>query len=98
MVKNGTPASPAMARASRVLPVPGRADQQRAFGDLAAEAGELLRVAQELDDLFQLFLGLVDAGNVIESDRPCFSVNSFARHLPKPMAPPRPPPCIRFMK
>ena len=29
---------------------------------------------------------------------PDFSVRSFAFDLPKPMAPPRPPPCIRFMK
>ena len=29
----------------------GRADQQRALGDLAAELGEALRIAQELDDL-----------------------------------------------
>jgi hypothetical protein len=66
MVKNGTPASPAMARASSVLPVPGGPDQQRALGDLAAEAREFLRVAQELDDLLELFLGLVDAGDVVE--------------------------------
>ena len=30
--------------------------------------------------------------------RPCFSVSSLARDLPKPIAPPLPPPCIRFMK
>ena len=36
-----------------------RADQQHALGDLAAELLELLRVLQELDDLPQLFLGLV---------------------------------------
>src|SRR3546814_1923458 len=35
-----------------------RADQQTALRDLAAEALELLRVAQELDDLLQLLLGL----------------------------------------
>ena len=43
-----------------------RADQQRAFRDLAAEARKLLRVAQKLDDLLELFLGLVDAGDVVE--------------------------------
>ena len=32
----------------------------------AAKALELLRVAQELDDLLQVFLGLVDAGDVLE--------------------------------
>src|SRR3989441_1110779 len=37
----------------------GRAHQQHALGDAAAELGELLRVLEELDDLFQLVLGLV---------------------------------------
>src|SRR3546814_6483494 len=66
MVKNGTFASPAMARASSVLPVPGGADQQAALGDLAAETLEALRVLQELDDLLELGLRLVDAGDVVE--------------------------------
>ena len=46
----------------------GRADQQAALGDLAAEALELLRVLEELDDLLQLVLGLIDAGHVLERD------------------------------
>ena len=29
---------------------------------------------------------------------PCFSVSNFALDFPKPIAPPLPPPCIRFMK
>ena len=45
-----------------------RADQQHALRDLAAEALELLRVLQELDDLLELLLGLVDAGDVLEGD------------------------------
>ena len=44
----------------------GRADQQDAPRNAAAEALELLRVLQELDDLLQVFLGLVDAGDVLE--------------------------------
>ena len=43
-----------------------RAHQQRAFGDFAAKTAEFLRVAQEFDDLFQFFLGLVDAGHVVK--------------------------------
>ena len=46
----------------------GRADQQHAARDLAAEPLEFLRVAQELDDLLEVFLGLVDAGDVLEGD------------------------------
>ena len=68
MVKNGTLASPATARAISVLPVPGRADQQRAARDAAAKPLEFLRIAQELDDLLQVGLGLVDAGHVLERD------------------------------
>ena len=44
------------------------ADQQAALGDLAAQPLELLRVLQEVDDLLELGLGLVDAGDVLEGD------------------------------
>ena len=37
----------------------GRPDQEHALGDASAELLELLRLAQELDDLVQLFLGLI---------------------------------------
>ena len=66
MVKNGTFASPAMARASSVLPVPGGPTSKHAARDAAAEPLELLRVAQELDDLLEVVLGLVHAGDVLE--------------------------------
>ena len=68
MLKNGTPASPATARAISVLPVPGGPDQQDAARDARAERVELLRVLEELDDLLELRLGLVDAGDVVERD------------------------------
>jgi multidrug efflux pump subunit AcrA (membrane-fusion protein) len=48
----------------------GRADQQRALGDLAAKAAEFLRVAQEFDDFFQLVLGFVDPGDIVKRDAP----------------------------
>ena len=44
----------------------GRTDQQHAARNAAAESLELARVAQELDDLLQVELGLVDAGDVLE--------------------------------
>ena len=66
MEKNGAPASPATARASSVLPVPGRAGEQHAARDPAAQALVALRVLEEVDDLGQLRLGLVDAGDVGE--------------------------------
>ena len=43
-----------------------RADKQHAARDASAEFLELLRVAQELDDLLQVFLGFVDASDVLE--------------------------------
>ena len=68
MVKNGTLASPAMARASKRLAGAGRADEQDAARNPPAEPLELLRIAQEFDDLLQIFLGFVDAGHVLERD------------------------------
>ena len=44
----------------------GRTDHQGALRDLAAQALEFRRVLQEVDDLRQLFLRLVHAGDVIE--------------------------------
>ena len=46
-----------------------RTVQQDALGHLRAQLLEGLRVAQELDDLLQLRLGLVDARDVLEGDR-----------------------------
>ena len=66
MLKNGTPASPATARAISVLPVPGGPTRQHAARDPRAERVELLGVLQELDDFLELGLGLVDAGDVGE--------------------------------
>ena len=45
-----------------------RADEQTALGNLAAQPLELLRILQEVDDLLELGLGLVDAGDVVEGD------------------------------
>src|ERR1035437_1686315 len=98
--KNGTLASPATARASSVLPVPGgptsstplgsrppsfctsagpgrpqprlagsrSPPQQHALGNPPAPLLKLRRLAQVIDDLLQFFLGLVDAGYVLECD------------------------------
>ena len=45
-----------------------RTDEQRALRQTSAELGELLRIAQELDDLLQLLLRFVGAGDVGERD------------------------------
>jgi hypothetical protein len=64
--KNGTPASPATARASRVLPVPGGPTNKGALGYPRAEALELLGGLEELLDLGELLDGLVGARDVRE--------------------------------
>ena len=46
----------------------GRADQQHAFGNAAAEFLKFLRIAQKLDQLLHFVLGFLDAGDVAESD------------------------------
>jgi hypothetical protein len=46
----------------------GRADQQQAARNAAAELLELVRVLQEVHDFLDLFLGLVAAGHVGKGD------------------------------
>ena len=65
--KNGTPASPATARARSVLPVPG-AHQEHAFRCSSPKAGVLLGVLEEVHDLDELVLGLIYACDVLEGD------------------------------
>ena len=45
-----------------------RPDEQHALGDAAAEALELLGLAQELDDFLELFLGFVYARDILEGN------------------------------
>ena len=67
-LKNGTFASPAVARASSVLPVPGAPASSTPFGRARAQPAVLVGVLQEVDDLVDLGLDLVDAGDVLERD------------------------------
>ena len=45
-----------------------RTDQQHAARNASAQALEFSRIAQEFDDLLQIRLGLIDAGDVLEGD------------------------------
>ena len=63
-------ASPATARASRVLPQPGRADEEHALGRQGAHALEGRRLGQVVPDLGQLGDRLVGAGDVEEGGAP----------------------------
>ena len=76
----------------------GRADEQHAARDAPAEPLELLRVAQELDDLLQVLLGLVDAGDVLEGDAAMRLGQELRLRLAEAHAPCRRPPCICRMK
>ncbi len=46
----------------------GRSDEQDASGDARTQVLEAFRESQEIDDLFELFLGLVGSGDILESD------------------------------
>ena len=74
---NGTPASPAIERASSVLPVPGGPDEQDAARNAAADRREARRLLQEVDDLLHFVLGLVHAGDIAERDRDPFRIDGL---------------------
>jgi len=69
-VKNGTFASPAIARASRVLPVPGGPTSSTPLGILPPSRWNFLRILQVFDDFFEFLLGLVDPGDILEGNPP----------------------------
>ena len=46
----------------------GRADQQDTARNTTAQTLEFLRIAQEFDDFFEIFLGFIDASHILECD------------------------------
>jgi hypothetical protein len=76
----------------------GRTDQQRALGILPPRRENFcgLRRNSTISSSSSLASSMPATSSKVT--RPCFSVRSLALDLPKPIAPPRPPPCIRFMK
>ena len=90
--KNGTPASPATARASSVLPVPGGPKSSTPLGILAPMAWNCARVLEEVLDLPELLDRLVGAGDVGEGHLRLVLRLCRALALPKLMS--RPPPCM----
>ena len=86
MLKKGTPASPATALLSSVLPVPGGPTSSTPLGMRAPERDELLRVLEELDDLGQLLLGLLHAGHVGEGDGRLVPRDQACARRPKDIA------------
>ena len=98
MVKNGTPASPAIARAKSVLPVPGGPTSRAPLGILPPNRLNFcgLRKNSTISSSSSFASSIPATSSNVT--RPCFSVSIFAFDFPNPIAPPRPPPCIRFMK
>ena len=97
MVKKGTFASPAMARASRVLPVPGGPTSRQPFGILPPRRWNFCGSRRNSTISSSSDLASSMPATSSKVTRPCFSVSSLAGDLPKPMARP-PPDCIWRMK
>ena len=94
MVKNGTSRLAGDGAGEQRLAGAGRADQQRALGDLAAELGEAL-VGSFRNSTISSSSSRASSMPATSSKvtRPCFSVSSLALDLPKPIAPEPPPFC-----
>ena len=99
ILKNGTLASPAIALANNVLPVPGGPTIKTPFGIFAPKRSNFWGSRRN---------STISSTSCLASSTPATSsnvtrvvswFNNFALLLPKPMAPPRPPPPIwRNMK
>ena len=92
--KNGTLASPAMARASSVLPVPGGPTSNAPFGILPPS--RLKRPGSFRKSTISCSSSRASSMPATSSKvtRPSFCTSSLARDLPKPMAPRPAPFCI----
>ena len=66
MLKKGTAASPAMALASSVLPVPGWPINSTPLGMRAPMAVNFSGALEERNDFLQFFFGFFDTGYVVE--------------------------------
>ena len=97
MEKNGTPASPATARPSRVLPVPGGPTSSAPLGILPPRRWNLAGSFRKSTISVSSSLASSTPATSSKVTRFLFSVSSRALDLPKPMAP-RAPPCIWRMK
>ena len=97
MVKNGTLASPATARASRVLPVPGGPTSSAPRGMRPPSRWNFCGSRRNSTISCRSDLASSTPATSSNVTRPCRSVSSLALDLPKPMARP-PPDCIWRMK
>ncbi len=93
MVKNGTLASPATARAISVLPVPGGPTSSTPRGIVPPRRWNLPGSRRNSTISCRSCLASSTPATSSNVTRPCASVSSLARDLPKPIALPAPP-CI----
>ncbi len=93
MVKNGTPASPAIARASRVLPVPGEPTSSAPLGIWPPSLEK--RLGSRRNSTISCSSSRASSMPATSSKvtRPERSVSILALDLPKPIAPDPPPFC-----
>ena len=102
MLKNGTPASPATARASRVLPVPGSPTSRTPLGILPPISvyflGSFKKSTTSTSSSFASSTPATSAKRVLIFP----SSTTFAREAPTlkmlPIPPPEPPPILRKIK
>ena len=87
MVKNGTSASPAMARASRVLPVPGEPTSSAPLGILPPSRANLPGSFRYSTISWSSSRASSMPATSAKVTRPSFCVSIRARLLPKPIAP-----------
>lgn len=92
MEKNGTLASPAMAFASSVLPVPGEPTISTPRGILPPNFWNLGRIAQEFDQLADFLFRLVHARDVGEGDLHFVLALQLGARAANDIAPRPPPP------
>ena len=98
MLKNGTLASPAMALASSVLPVPGEPTISTPRGMRPPSFWNLLGSRRKSTSSWTSSLASSQPATSTKVIWLVFSSSMRARDLPKLNAPPRPPPCIWRMK
>ena len=87
MVKKGTLASPAMARASRVLPVPGEPTSRAPLGILPPSRANLVGSFRNSTISCNSSRASSMPATSSKVTRPCFSVSNLALERPKPIAP-----------
>ncbi len=98
MLKNGTLASPAMALASSVLPVPGEPTISTPRGMRPPSFWNLLGSRRKSTSSWTSSLASSQPATSAKVIWLVFSSSMRARDLPKLNAPPLPPPCIWRMK